>query len=32
MKDIYKYEKPCEVCQKIISVDIYKQGECPFCG
>lgn len=32
MKDRYIYKKPCEVCKKIIDVDIYKQGECPFCG
>ncbi len=27
-----KYKKSCEVCQKEIYVDIYKQGKCPYCG
>ncbi len=26
------YKKSCEVCKKTINVDIYKQGECPYCG
>lgn len=25
-------KKLCEVCKKTIDVDIYKQGECPYCG
>ncbi|MBQ8444140.1 MAG: hypothetical protein IJX25_02170 [Clostridia bacterium] len=32
MKNEKKYKKKCEVCNKTIDVDIYKQGECPFCG
>lgn len=32
MKDRKKYKKKCEVCSQIITVDIYKQGECPNCG
>lgn len=32
MKNEKKYKKPCEVCNKIIDVDIYKQGKCSFCG
>ncbi len=33
-KNIYEkiFEKPCEICKKTISVDIYNQGKCPFCG
>ena len=27
-----KYKKSCEVCQKEIDVDIYKQGKCHYCG
>ena len=27
-----KRRKPCEVCSRVIDVDIYKQGRCPFCG
>ena len=32
MKNEKKYKKNCEVCNKTIAVDIYKQGKCPFCG
>lgn len=32
MENEKKYKKHCEVCNKIIDVDIYKQGKCPFCG
>ncbi len=32
MKNEQRYRKNCEVCNKEIDVDIYKQGECPFCG
>lgn len=32
MEDIKKYKRNCEVCGKTIYVDIYKQGECPYCG
>ena len=32
MKNERIYKKKCEVCSKIIDVDIYKQGECTFCG
>lgn len=27
-----KYKKYCEVCQKLIDVDVYGQGKCPYCG
>lgn len=27
-----KRKKRCEVCSRVIDVDIYKQGRCPFCG
>ncbi len=27
-----KYKKNCEVCEKLIYVDAYKQGERPYCG
>lgn len=34
IKSIYDeiFDKPCEVCGKILKKDIYGQGECPFCG
>lgn len=32
MRNEKKYKKICEVCSKIIDVDIYKQGKCTFCG
>ena len=32
MNNEKKYTKKCEVCQKIIEVDIYRQGQCPHCG
>lgn len=32
MNNEIKYSKKCEVCQKTIGVDIYKQGKCPYCG
>lgn len=32
MNNEKKYSKKCEVCQKTIDVDIYKQGKCPYCG
>lgn len=32
IKDEKKYKKKCEVCNRTIDVDIYKQEKCPFCG
>ena len=32
MNNEKKYNKKCEICQKTIDVDIYKQGKCPYCG
>ena len=32
MNNEKKYSKKCEVCQKTIDVDIYKQGKCSYCG
>lgn len=32
MNNEKKYSKKCEICQKTIDVDIYKQGKCPYCG
>ena len=32
MKIENKYEKKCEVCGKIVKVDVYEQGECKNCG
>ena len=33
-KNIYDkiFDKPCEICGKIMKKDVYDQGECPFCG
>lgn len=33
-KSIYDkiFDKPCEVCGKIIKKDVYDQGECIYCG
>jgi len=32
MNNQKKHKKKCEVCQKVMYVDIYKQGKCPYCG